>query len=87
MEVIVVGVCSHVSLIRCACSCYFRGRGTSLPEDDLQPLPESLFSVYALALPRGHGFGSHRRKMPGPRQTISPVACSGATTQTGALDC
>lgn len=39
----------------------------------MQPLPESLFSVYALALPRGHGFGSRPPK--GAWTTPDHIAC------------
>lgn len=39
----------------------------------MQPLPEGLFSVYALGLPRGHGFGSRPPK--GAWTTPDHIAC------------
>lgn len=39
----------------------------------MQPLPESLFSIYSLALPRGHGFGSRPPK--GAWTSSDRIAC------------
>ena len=64
-----------------------RESSASLPEENLQPLPESLFSVYALALPRGHGFGSRPPKDAWTTPDHIAWARSGEMTQTGASEC